>query len=174
MLQTGQAPAGTQYLAAASGPQSRQQLVKGDKGAAKEIGLLTQDGFRDAHLSLFAGARLTPVAAAQSSNEVASEAQRYRDVAGAQRAYLLFSARGKRLLGGRAVVIPTSGLGSDSSAFRYVLHPSAGSTGDLIGYAYIWRQGTLVLSLFAFGDSTFATTAATGRLARTMVANAGG
>lgn len=171
VLSPGDAPGDTELIAARSGPRTLAQFAP----AAADAATLHRLGFVAGYTRQYLSAGLAhpssaPSATAKQSNYIASQAQRYDNPADAQRAYVLFRGRELTLLGGQAARLPTPSLGPDATGLRYVDHRP---TGDLIGYAYFWRRGSFLLTLFDVGTSGFASTATALRLARTMAGRAG-
>jgi hypothetical protein len=172
VLPPGDAPAGTGLTAARSGARTLAQFApaKADAATLRRLGFVV--GYTRQYLSPgLANPSSAPPADARQSNYIASQAQHYDGPADAQRAYVLFRARELKLLGSQAVRLATPALGPNATGLRYVDHRT---TGDLIGYAYFWRHGPFMLSLFDVGTSGFASTSTALGLAHTMAAHAGG
>lgn len=165
-LPTSAAPLGTQYDATRSGDKTVTDLASTPANAAA----LKRLGFRAAYVTAFLSPGfLHPTTAKPTTGGqgdfVASQAQRYRSPADAHRAYELFRAREQHLFGSRMHQLPTTGLGADADAFQYV---DPKSTGDIYGFGYFWRRGSLVLSLFDVGSARFARQPEAQKLAHIM------
>jgi hypothetical protein len=171
VLTPADAPADTALVAARSGARTLAQFAPAPADAATLHRLSFVAGYTRQYLSPgLAKPTSTAPATARQSNYIASQAQHYDGPADAQRAYVLFRARELKLLGSQAVRLATPQLGPDATGLRYVDHRP---TGDLIGYAYFWRHGAFLLTLFDVGTSGFASTNAALGLARTMATRAG-
>lgn len=172
VLAPGDAPPDTQPIAARSGARTLAQFAPAaaDAAALRRLGFVA--GYTRQYLSSgLANPTGAAPTTARQSNYIASQAQHYAGPADAQRAYVLFRARELKLLGNQATSEATPGLGPDATGLRYVDHRAGG---DLVGYAYFWRHGPFLLTLFDVGTSGFASTGTALDLARTMARHAGG
>lgn len=173
VLQPAAAPADTTLAAARSGSRTVTQFApaKADTARLRQLGFAA--GYVNQYLSAGLASPHPPStqSSRRQSDYIASEAQQYSSHGAAKQAYTLFSSREQRLLRGQAATVPLTGLGPDAGGFRYVDHKRGG---DLIGYAYFWCEGNLMLTLFDVGTTSFATPATAQHLAALMAQHARG
>jgi hypothetical protein len=171
VLQRADAPADTNLVRVRSGSRTAAQFTtaKADAARLQRLGFLA--GYTNQYLSSGLAHPTTSGNDKRQSNYISSQAQQYADGVSAQRAYQLFRDREAALFNGKATSVSTDGLGKNATGFLYVDHKPSG---DLNGYAYFWRSGSLVLSLFDVGTADFATEKVAHGLALTMAKRAGG
>ncbi|GAB3667448.1 hypothetical protein GCM10027596_36500 [Nocardioides korecus] len=164
VLQPTEAPHGTQYVAAKSGPRNASDF--GQPSVAADLSKL---GLTSAYSALFLSPGLAhpqPGRTSAPTNVVSSQAQAYDNDTDASRAYHVFIDRQRKTLQGHpATLLTDNTLGTERFGFKYVDHKP---TGDITGISYYWREHNLVLSISVVGSPTFATDAATRALAKTI------
>lgn len=160
VLQRGDAPPGTVYQRAGSGPQNLDALVRGDKDAVKEKALLRSAGFSGSYLSLFTGLQLP--ATVRQGHLVESFAAIFASPSAAQQALRSMitdlSATGHSL-----VHLPASGLPADAVALRADLTTINGHS-----YFYGWTAGNAALMLIDAGGNQAVDSATSLQLANQM------
>jgi hypothetical protein len=158
VLQSSDAPPGTQYLASASGPKTLAELVKGDQDATKEIALLKQAGFRDAYLSIFTGLQLP--AGVTHGHFVESFAVVFSSAASAVSGLEVLT-RTALANAQRKGAAPTTGLGPHARGIRYAISSFPGDS-----FLFAWAEGTTVRLLIDGGGTGVASAATALRLAQ--------
>lgn len=143
VLQRTEAPAGTVYQQAGSGPQDLSALVRGDKDAAKEEALLRSAGFTDAYLALFTGLQLPQ--SVQQGHLVESFAAVFASpsAAGSGLSTLVDELSGT---GHNLTPVATTGLPSGAVGVRSELTTISGHS-----YFYGWTKSNAAFLLISSG-----------------------
>jgi hypothetical protein len=170
VLQPDEAPAGTAYFKAQSGPQSVEDLLHSGSGVHEAQQQLRRTGFQKAYRALFVGAATGPGTSA-TQRSLASFAVSFRDAAAAQQAQVIL---GDAISGARTDLkpVPATGLGAGARGFSAPLPALNGST-----FYYSWVRGSAVLMVIDSGGSTATsptTSLATARQVDAVAARAAG
>ena len=143
VLQRSEAPTGTVFQQAGSGPQDLAALVRGDKDAAKEEALLRSAGFTDAYLALFTGLQLPQ--SVQQGHLVESFAAVFASpsAAGSGLSTLVDELSGT---GHNLTPVATTGLPSGAVGLRSELTTISGHS-----YFYGWTNSNAAFLLISSG-----------------------